>query len=85
MGKNFSVRALTLCHAAMGALLGFIAGLIIVIWTMLGGRIFLSGAMLEGYTVLMLLLCLASWTAVGAGISAYILISVERANRPLPR
>ncbi len=62
----------------MGALLGLAAALTLAALELRGFRSLFS-PMLETGTFAVVLVSLSAWTAVGAGLSGFILINVERA------
>ncbi len=69
-----SVGVLTLCHAAMGAVLGALSYAALVFMAVPG---FSDGG--RGGS-LVILAALSSWMAVGAGLTGFVLTNVDRAG-----
>lgn len=79
--RNISVAVLTLGHAGVAGLLGLAAsGLVLSGAT--GGCEFLVGSIRDSAVTLVLALTAASLLAAGSGISAFILLNVERTEAP---
>ena len=76
--QSFSVGFLTFGHAAFAAALGLAASGLVLSGA-LGGIAFLE-SLHDPLVVVTLSLTVASSLAAGAGISAFILLSVERAE-----
>lgn len=79
MGRELSIGALTLLHAAMGALFGALSCAALVLLEQLGFHS-IFGSLAETTTLIIVFVGLMSWMAVGAGLSGFILINVERAR-----
>ncbi len=78
MRAPLSIGALTTLHAAMGATLGAIACIGSVALEQFGVRS-IFGSLAEPVTIIAVAAAVASWMAVGAGLSGFILINIERA------
>jgi hypothetical protein len=80
MDGRVSITALTALHAVMGAGLGALS---------CGGFLLLErfgfsgafGALADAGTLIVVVIGLSSWMAVGAGLSGFILVNVARATR----
>ncbi|MFN3657106.1 MAG: hypothetical protein ACK4UO_07610 [Pseudolabrys sp.] len=83
MDRKLSIRALTLCHAAMGALLGALAGVAVTLFAWRGGGEPFGPAS-ETAMLAVVAVSLSAWSAVGAGLSGFLLVNVERAHAPRP-
>ena len=84
MDALLSIRAVTLCHAAMGAVLGALAGaaLVLFAWRGAGAPI---GALNDRWIfTLVVVASLSAWSAVGAGLSGFLLVNTERAEARRP-
>lgn len=71
MGRNGSLARLTMCHGAMGAILG----------ALVSAATALCGPPFDGLdraTAAAVFVAISSWMAVGAGITGFILLNVER-------
>lgn len=79
MDREFSIGALTLLHAAMGAGFGALSCAGFVLLEHLGIRS-AFGSLSETTTLVIVFVGLVSWMAVGAGLSGFIFINVERAR-----
>jgi small-conductance mechanosensitive channel len=77
MGRSLSVVARTFLHILIGALFGAAAWLAIVLLELRE----LSGSIHDLGAIITILFVLSSWIAVGAGLSGFIFINVERAER----
>ena len=74
MAWRTSVRGVTLCHAAMGAAVGAVS---YAAMASSGGPGLWDGR--DG-AALVVLAAMSSWMAVGAGLSGFILVNIERAG-----
>jgi hypothetical protein len=79
MGRELSIGALTLLHVAMGAGFGALSCAGFVMLEYLGFRS-MFGSLAETTTLIIVFFGLVSWMAVGAGLSGFIFINVERAR-----
>jgi len=79
MKGKISVGRLTVLHAAMGAVLGAASWLAIILLERGGVRTAFGSPVGTG-TEIAVFLALTSWMAVGAGLSGFILINVERSR-----
>lgn len=76
--RNISVAVLTIAHAILAAVLG-LAACALVLSGATGGAAFVE-SLHDPAIAVALSLTVASLLAAGAGISAFILLSVERAE-----
>jgi hypothetical protein len=77
MNRKLSVAAQTFLHVLVGALFGAGSWLAIVLVEPRAIR----GSMHDLQTIITMLCVLSSWIAAGAGLSGFILINLERAER----